>query len=489
MSLVLLFVFSCVLSSVFAHPLPLGLRPRALKILSETSPSFNSTLFLDQLESLESSSLSHIDRRVLSKSFHSSGSSYSSSEIIPLRTSFLRFFSLLFLEEIQSITPSYDVDQYWHEFILFTANYREFCNEHFGHFIDHFPEDIEIEPTPGPTEELPAVASEEIVQQMKEHEKVENEQRKQFNANGWQVTVRYMKMLYGENWSKQDPSDDEGTPAECASCGACVGGKYNSTSTKTSTSSIASAASCGSCGAGNCSGKKQTDNAKKAAAGCGSCGSGSCSSKKAKKAGCGSCGSQTTTTQPTTVPTTAPASTTTAGGCGSCGSNCSGKKKAASTTTPAPTTAAPTTTTTSSCSTGCGSGCGAKKKGQTTSSPTTTTTSGCSTGCGSGCGGKKKRADKTTTTTTAGGCGSACSGSKKEKAPTTSTTTTTAAGCGSCGSGSCSGSVKKADVPKKAAACGSCGAGSCSGKKPKLQQPEPQIVLPLQPQPQQTATE
>lgn len=43
-------------------------------------------------------------------------------------------------------TSSQPVDDMWHTFLLFTRDYREFCLEHFGRFIDHrpggrFPED------------------------------------------------------------------------------------------------------------------------------------------------------------------------------------------------------------------------------------------------------------------------------------------------------------------------------------------------------------
>ena len=37
------------------------------------------------------------------------------------------------------LTPSIQVDLAWHEFILFTKVYEEFCMHHFGHFIHHHP--------------------------------------------------------------------------------------------------------------------------------------------------------------------------------------------------------------------------------------------------------------------------------------------------------------------------------------------------------------
>lgn len=43
----------------------------------------------------------------------------------------------------QRITPSRKLDEVWHTFILFTKDYREFCNRYFGKMIDHKPTLIE----------------------------------------------------------------------------------------------------------------------------------------------------------------------------------------------------------------------------------------------------------------------------------------------------------------------------------------------------------
>ncbi len=37
--------------------------------------------------------------------------------------------------------PSKEVDELWHTFILFTADYREFCYKYLGQFLDHVPLD------------------------------------------------------------------------------------------------------------------------------------------------------------------------------------------------------------------------------------------------------------------------------------------------------------------------------------------------------------
>jgi len=39
----------------------------------------------------------------------------------------------------QPLTPSPRVDDAWHEFVLCTRLYRDFCEDHFGRFIHHDP--------------------------------------------------------------------------------------------------------------------------------------------------------------------------------------------------------------------------------------------------------------------------------------------------------------------------------------------------------------
>ncbi len=51
----------------------------------------------------------------------------------------LRFMFLVSREENKQLTPSHCVDMAWHEFILCTKAYQEFCEVHFGRMIHHFP--------------------------------------------------------------------------------------------------------------------------------------------------------------------------------------------------------------------------------------------------------------------------------------------------------------------------------------------------------------
>ena len=50
----------------------------------------------------------------------------------------LRFLLLCGTQE-QILSPSEAIDQAWHHFILFTRDYREFCQRFFGKFVDHQP--------------------------------------------------------------------------------------------------------------------------------------------------------------------------------------------------------------------------------------------------------------------------------------------------------------------------------------------------------------
>lgn len=50
----------------------------------------------------------------------------------------IRFLDLCADSE-ESLTPSPRIDDAWHEFVLCTRHYAEFCREHFGRFVHHDP--------------------------------------------------------------------------------------------------------------------------------------------------------------------------------------------------------------------------------------------------------------------------------------------------------------------------------------------------------------
>ena len=52
---------------------------------------------------------------------------------------FCKFAALHFLEPDLILAPSGFVDEFWHEYVLDTKGYRQFCDEIFGSFWEHNP--------------------------------------------------------------------------------------------------------------------------------------------------------------------------------------------------------------------------------------------------------------------------------------------------------------------------------------------------------------
>jgi hypothetical protein len=59
-------------------------------------------------------------------------------EVETLLTEVLRFMELTVIAA-ERLTPSHIVDFAWHEFILFTRYYADFCETQFGRFVHHHP--------------------------------------------------------------------------------------------------------------------------------------------------------------------------------------------------------------------------------------------------------------------------------------------------------------------------------------------------------------
>lgn len=53
---------------------------------------------------------------------------------------FRRFMALIALEVAPLAMIGPLVDEVWHQFVLFTPQYRRFCSETFGFFVDHQPD-------------------------------------------------------------------------------------------------------------------------------------------------------------------------------------------------------------------------------------------------------------------------------------------------------------------------------------------------------------
>ena len=67
-----------------------------------------------------------------------------SGDLKEILTEVLRFMHLVLLSS-ERLTPSHKVDLAWHEFILFTRAYADFCATHFDRFIHHHPGENESE--------------------------------------------------------------------------------------------------------------------------------------------------------------------------------------------------------------------------------------------------------------------------------------------------------------------------------------------------------
>jgi len=65
----------------------------------------------------------------------------------PLEREFKRFIALAGFGVCPLAVIGPLIDEVWHQFILFTKQYKVFCNETVGHFIDHQP-DAEMTPVP-----------------------------------------------------------------------------------------------------------------------------------------------------------------------------------------------------------------------------------------------------------------------------------------------------------------------------------------------------
>lgn len=60
-------------------------------------------------------------------------------EAARLRAEFLRFVALIMVTG-ESLAPAPAIDDFWHEFIVHTRSYSEFCDRHLGRFLHHEPD-------------------------------------------------------------------------------------------------------------------------------------------------------------------------------------------------------------------------------------------------------------------------------------------------------------------------------------------------------------
>lgn len=108
--------------------LPLGLK--------ESSEFARDSSFLSLLLRLDREDLSRIVNRLARRKGESL------DVIVFYKSQFLRFFALATYLNI-SVAPNSGIDSFWHELILDTKFYRDFCNRHCGYFFHHEPFDDE----------------------------------------------------------------------------------------------------------------------------------------------------------------------------------------------------------------------------------------------------------------------------------------------------------------------------------------------------------
>lgn len=84
----------------------------------------------EQLQKLREFDLSRINQQLRNDGY---------DNVEELEAKFRRFIKLIIENPDSEITPSPEVDEYWHKFILDTREYHRFCEEVVGQFIHHMP--------------------------------------------------------------------------------------------------------------------------------------------------------------------------------------------------------------------------------------------------------------------------------------------------------------------------------------------------------------
>lgn len=83
--------------------------------------------------------MSYSNQRVLQRYLQEHDVSYPDAEAI--FHELLKFFCAARERRGQMSVPSGTIDDMWHSFLVRTKDYREFCKEYIGVFLDHLPND------------------------------------------------------------------------------------------------------------------------------------------------------------------------------------------------------------------------------------------------------------------------------------------------------------------------------------------------------------
>jgi len=219
-----------------------------------------------------------------------------------------------------SLTPSYIIDEVWHNHILDTKAYAKTCDKFFGKYLHH-------NPGFGTSTEEHKVFDDQYTTTLKLYRQKFGDPSKYFWPNN--ERGQCAKKLAD---NKKITSMDTPTPT-CGNCGAngCSSDTTTAAPVGGNDSPTDTPASCGNCGANGCSSDTTTaapvgGNDNPTPAPCGNCGANGCSSEVDAPAGdptpapsCGNCGangcSSEVDTQVTSNDTPTPAP------CGNCGAN------------------------------------------------------------------------------------------------------------------------------------------------------------------------
>jgi len=292
---------------------PLGLH------LEELSADTEGAQKISRLVALDEDRLSFVIKRLMKEK------KMTLAQAEEARTNFLRYMSFDFIAPETVVYPSEKADAFWHEFLMFTVQYRHWCHKHFGKFMDHVPFEDE-----GEGEDIGDAAE----SQSKEatcgkcgsscgmhHENIQVDTKEKVGGSCGKCGMNHKKDQ--EEIKKSTP------PTSCGSCSSMCGMNRKTLVEKKDEKEKAPGATCGKCGS-SC-GKKHADNKaekeKTPGATCGKCGS-SCGKKhadnkaekeKAPGATCGKCGSSCGKKR---ADNKAETEKTPGATCGKCGSSC-----------------------------------------------------------------------------------------------------------------------------------------------------------------------
>lgn len=119
--------------------LPLGLMP--------DSPYANNDEILKKFAALEEEQFDKIMDRLIN---HRDIPKEKAEEA---RDEFRKFMALIHLTD-HSVAPTKGADRFWHEFLMHTKDYTNFCQKHFGRFIHHNPSETGADESKRESEQL-----------------------------------------------------------------------------------------------------------------------------------------------------------------------------------------------------------------------------------------------------------------------------------------------------------------------------------------------